>query len=226
MTTATASQLKTWESYKQVAKRMNLETQALQKQTELLVLTVGFAQRNGKATNINLAQKIESAKSLVSKEQKLQHIIGAVETGDLGLRFRGGDFDIMAPADMSPDELAQYQLGSIHIIVAGILVAATAIAYMAYLRDKIAEEEAINSAIVDDVDALLCNDQNPELCTEWSQIKTQNRYMERRSFIDRLKAMANALPDFVTKAFGLAATVAGGIAIFYLVSLWRKNERN
>lgn len=219
-----AAQIRQWESFKQVAKRADLEIRATSLEVQNLALAVQFAKSKNIPINVDMPQIIAQTQDIAKINKRLKEAIIGVEVEDLGLRFRSNDIDIMAPAGTSPDMVNKYQLAGWIVIAVGIVIGMSIIAYMAALRQQNDELHAKVSVLVDEVDAQLCADPGSDLCKEWTETKQRERFLERQNLIDSLTQDASGLPDAVVKIGGALTGVLIPIAIIAIAYAWSKGK--
>ncbi len=120
----TPQQLAKWEKAKKIAWAVNQMTKAAMMRAE----TISEGIRIGRANGVDLPAAIafiSEVQNLQQTDVKLQNIISAVETGELGIRDsnQSGDIDVMAHPGTPDEQLIQYNLGGIiTVIVIGVIV--------------------------------------------------------------------------------------------------------
>lgn len=227
MTQPTQQQIDIWESFKAVSQRCHLEVQACKLRAENCALAVSFAKTKGLAANVDVQSLVAGARQVEKRDEQLKETTLGVELGELGLRFRGRDFDIMAPSGTPPDVYAKYQLTGWPIIVAGIVVGAAAIAWLSATRQSNHELSGKLSALTDEMDATLCADPSSPTCAEWIDTKEREGFNRRENLIDQLDRASEGLPNVVKTIgaglhWGLTLVLIGAAAVF----IWdRKRNR-
>ena len=226
MTAATPAQLGVWQSYQAVARRLDLEVKTMMLELEQLKTLHDFKTRKGLTVNFDPIQIAADAKTVFDKNEKLKTVIFAINTNELGLRFRGNELDVMAPAGTTDDQITPYHLSAaLLVIVIGVVVATSIIAYMAALRQQNYELHRKVSTLVDVGDSMLCADSSSPQCEEWKQEKEREGWNRRENVIDQTKQQLAGLPDKVkTLAQGLGigfAVAAVAVAGFLL---WDKKK--
>lgn len=221
MTAPSPGQLEIWQSFKAVFARADLEVNITSWTAENCAMAVQFAHSKNLAPTVDITGLLSELQAVRGRREKLKEAILGVELEKLGLRFQGGDIDLMAESGTSGDVVAHYQLTGWHIILAGIVVGGAIIAYMAALRHQNHELHGKLSGITDDMNALLCGDSSSALCAEWEAAREQNGYNQRENMIDQAQAAADALPDVVKKAASWGLSIGIPLALVAAVFLWR-----
>lgn len=226
MTKPTQAQVAFWDAFKQVARRAALETQSTMLEFEQLKTLYAFRQSKGMPVGFDPVAIAAQAKTVYDRGEKLKNSISGVELGTLGLRFGSGEIDIMAPPGTSDDVIANYALNGWPIIIAGIVVGGSIIAWLSASRQQASELGGKLSALKDDGDSLMCADPSSQLCAEWTKAKELSGYERRENVIDQIEQQAAALPDAVKKfsaGLGVGVAVAAVAVAGYL--LWAKKSR-
>jgi hypothetical protein len=219
----TAAQIRQWSSFKQVAKRTNLEVRATSLEVQNLSLLVGFTKSKNVPFAVDLPAIVAEFKQINTRNERLKEAILQVELGAFGLRFTKNDIDILAPPGTSDDIVTKHQLGWL-VYAIGITIGIGVIAYMAALRHQNAELNAKVSSLVDEGDSLLCADPNSAQCQEWTETKQKERFDARENLIDSITGQAQGLPDAVVKIGGALTGVLIPIAVIVGAWAWAKSK--
>lgn len=225
-TQPTQAQLKTWQSVKDVAKRCDLEIRAMQERFKQVQIYHAFCTSKNLPVTFDAAALSAAAQLIYNRNERLKKAIGAVEMEKFGLRFRGGEIDIMAPPGTTSDEIAPYQLSGWFIIIAGVVVVYAVIEIIADQRQRAYDTYRKASNIVTHGDAQLCSDPTSQTCADWQQVKEENNFEEQNGSIAGLFDEAESWPDKVINfsknvgiGIGIAAVIVAG------VMLWQRKNK-
>lgn len=140
----------------------------------------------------------------------LTRAIRGAQDLSLGVRFRSGDVDILAP-DL---ESARDQgFGAVVLIIAGVVVVGAAIAVAYWATANALEIAQKARAIVKKADAKLCADPSSSLCYEWKNEKQTTVFQKNETLADTIKSGISRVGGGLV--IGLIALVAVGL-------FWRK----
>jgi len=119
---------------------------------------------------------------------RLRKLILGVESNRLGLRFQGGDIDVMAPSSWNQDQVAEYsQLGWI-LIVSGIVVVGAIVAHSLWLFAREKEIREKYNELLKTADQKFCADPKSPLCAKWLTKKKAENFEPRKSTIQILES--------------------------------------
>jgi len=146
-----------------------------------------------------------------SQFQTIQKAIQAVERLELGIRFKNGDIDIVAPTWYTAEQTQDYTLGLWPLIFAGLAVVLIVglSARLITIEDTCESCEKKLKEQNKKLDAQLCQNPNDPTCQKWQKIKKETEYVRAEGTIDQIK---NGL-----KKFGGAAI--GGIGLGLAVAI-------
>jgi hypothetical protein len=207
--TPTAAQQRTWEGFKREAQAVELLNKALYHAVDLATMTETFAKERGQP--IAAFQPLhKQAEKLSQIDTRLQMVVAAVELEKLGLRFRkDGDFDILAPSDMTDDELAKYKLGLGWIIMAvGVVVVGAAVAWIALLRKENHDLVEDYNELLEQTDNRYCVDPSSPTCVVWLKRKGERQYEKKQDAIEELTAKASQIGKTIVKGAQWGLVVA------------------
>lgn len=198
MPDATPRQVAKFEKIKKLGSAINQYAKAAKMRAETIAEGVRIGRENGVSLP-DAISFISEVQNFQETDRKLQLIIGAVMVGDLGVRDSSisNDIDIMAPAGTTDDELIQYQLSGIPLIVIGVVVVygIITVAYSQYHRaERIKSKYNEAKAYVDD---RLCADPGSPQCSEWETFKLSPTQTARESLWDDIEQGARDLGQAV-----------------------------
>lgn len=143
-----------------------------------------------------------------------KRLIDAVNSERLGLRFNNGDMDIMAPASMTADEVAEYQALGWIIIVSGIVVLAGVVAYITWLQKENEDLKTKFNNLLFASDKTFCRDPNSSVCQKWVDRKARENFEAKKGTIEQLESGIKSVAQTAKKGLGI------GIAIAIPLVLW------
>lgn len=208
----TAAELAKWDKLVKIARAINLRTQAAALGVRNVAAAVGIAQQHGIDLPESTAQ-ISTVQQLQQKDVKFQNIMGAVEVEDLGVRFKGGDLDIMAFPGTTDDELIQYQgLGLVGIVI-GVVIVSGAIAFGAHFFMESTKIAKRNKALERRNDELLTG----EALEDWQEFKASPEYTDNQSLYDDMMEAADEAGDIIRTGsqWGIALAIPLALWMFF-----------
>lgn len=224
-TQPTQAQIKTWESFKAVAKRSDLEIRAAMLRFKQVQTLHRFLTERGMPIWFDVEQLAAEARFVYNRNERIKKCIEQVELGRFGLRFERGEIDIMAPPGTTSDEIAPYQFRGFPIIIIGAVVAYAIIEIIADQRQKAYDTYRKASNIVAHGDEQLCADPNSQQCRDWEAVKAENNFEEQNSNIgglfDDAKEWPTTVKNWLKGAAGGLAIAAIAVAAFLL---WSKRD--
>lgn len=166
--------------------------------------------------------------SILQKTQlnfiKLGRIISGVEEETIGLSFPSGpkaDFEIVADPTMTSDEIAQYQLSGIVLLIAGATILAGAIAYALWERGQTKKVIARHEAVKSVAESKFCADPNSDICARWMSFRESQGYDDEQTFVDDLYDqvvhLQETLPTSISSGVSWAIPVIAGIGLIVLL---------
>lgn len=227
MSAPTQQQIQTWQSFKGMSKRLDLEIRATGERIKQLQTVHAFKRANNLPVHFDPLIVSGEARQIWARNERLKRAIEQVELGHFGLRFRGSDLDIMAPAGTSADQIAPYQLGVVWpVIIIGVVVVYAVVEIWADLRQRNHDLYEKASNLVETADAQLCADPQSQTCIDWQNAKSSNNFDEQSRTIGGLFEEAEQWPDKIKSA---ASWFTGGVAVVAVLVagylLWQKKER-
>lgn len=220
MTEITTAQAQRWAQFKLMAKRLDFELQAANLRGQNFVLASNYAASIGAA--VPPRALLDELTRINQTNERLKEAIIGVELGDLGLRFRGNEIDIMAPPDANADLLAKYpQFGISHILI-GIAIGAALVTAVAAYITRTTEIESKLSVLTDEMDSHFCADESSAECHGWQDLKNRENFEERKNLIDRAKDAAKDFPDNLANIAQSIATILIPIAVIVVAYMWGK----
>jgi hypothetical protein len=225
-TQPTEAQVKTWESFKGVAHRADLETRAAMIRFNQVKLLYEFQMTHDLPVTFDQEQLSREARLIYDRNERIKKAIEQVELGNFGLRFRANEMDIMAPSGTSGDMIAPYQFSGWFVFIAGVVVAYAIIEIIADQRQRAYDTYRKCTNIIEHGDEQLCADPSSQTCTDWRRVKIENDIEEQNGNIAGLFNEAKNWPEKVKnwlKAAGSGIAIAAVIVAGFL--LWqRKNQ--
>lgn len=192
----TSAQIRTWEQFKAEAHAVELLNRALVSVTDNAMAADNFGKTQGIDLTSRYGPLYRRAEQLSLTNARLSRVVAAVDAELLGVRFRPtGDFDILAPETMSSDELAQYNLNGFGwvLIAVGVVVVASAVAWIAWLRKENNELVEDYNALLAETDQRYCADPSSSTCRAWLARKSEVKYDQKQAATDDLVGQAKAI---------------------------------
>lgn len=150
--------------------------------------------------------------------KRLKRAVNLVETYELGLRFRNGDIDIMAPAHYTQEQIADLNLSGWFVPIAiGIIVIGTVLARMLYLdqeSDRLAQKY---DTMIKASEKIICADPNSSDCIAWEEEKETSDYNNNKTLIDEITESLGAVGGTIKKGLGWGAVLAIPIIAYMLL---------
>lgn len=204
-TAPTVSQIGKWEECLRLYEQINDRVFAIGLLSECLNARAEYAASN--QLTLNLPGALEAEKKRVLLEAGFSQVSKAVlgvQRWEYGLRWRDGDFDILAPSAT---------MGALFIPIAiGALIIAGCFATLYHIGkssdELLIDYQKLNRA----ADNALCFNPDSDLCKGWQVVKEQQQITEKESFADSLKGG-------LSKGITAALAIVGGMLA---LSLWRK----
>ena len=159
--------------------------------------------------------------------QFLAKLSAWVETGELGLKFFGNDFDIVAPPGLNEDELTYYRTGGfgafpwIAIAIAA-LIFGSAVGASVHLWKENRKLTKRLKIVLDHADKELCKDKNSNQCKAWEDRKKEADWVENESLSDSIKKNLAKLGEKIGTGLQYGAMIALPLIVLYLIA---KRER-
>jgi hypothetical protein len=199
----TTAQIRTWARFKDEAHAVELLNRALANVSANAITTDNFGKERGLDLTARYSTLYRRAEKLSSINARLSIVVSAVEQERLGLRFRrNGDFDILAPPDMTDDELSRYQLSGFGwvIYVVGAVIVGAAVAWIALLRKDNLECVDDYNELLEEDDRRFCADPQSETCKLWLTRKAEKGYQPKQDAADSLIDQAKAIGKTLVKS--------------------------
>lgn len=222
MTELTPAQSRQWGKVVKSSAALNMRTKALGIRAKNLIDAVNIA-REGGVDLSGITDYLVSVDVAQQKDSKLQLAIGAVMTGDLGVRFRGGDIDIMAPPGTSDDELAQYHGFGIVMIVIGIVVVASIAWTLATRHDENKLLKRKYDKAIREADSIICANPSSPMCQKWTEKKRSVEHMKRKTAFERLENGAQSIMSSIVSGSKWGVALAIPLIVLF-VSNWLKRS--
>jgi hypothetical protein len=209
----TEAQLAKWDNIVATARAINLRVKAAAIGARNIAAIVQIGRRHGIELGDSVAY-LSTVQQLQAKDDKYQRIINAVLTEELGIRFRGGEIDIMAPADSTDDELIQYQGLGIAGIVIGIVIVFGAVAFGAHFFMESTKIAKRNKLLVKQSKRQLCADPDSDECEELETFLASDEYQDTQSLYDSAMEAADDAGELIRGG------LHWGVALAIPVALW------
>lgn len=146
--------------------------------------------------------------SVKATYDRLTRAIRGVQDHTLGVRFRGGDVDILAP-----DEETANEFGTLPLIIIGVVVIVAAVAVAIWATKKALEISQQARSVIQKADARFCADPESQLCADWKQEK-------KETVFERNETLADTITAGVSRVGG--SLVMGVILLLGVSMLWRR----
>lgn len=201
-----AEHARKWSECLRLFSDMEDKTFAIELQHEALLSKSAYAAQAQYTLNLPGAMQAEQQLfDLQNTMYSLRAAFYAVQTKKYGLRWRDGDFDIIAPPEES--------MGALFIpLMIGAVILAGCFATL-YSIGKSSDKLMVDYKVLNKAaDSALCSDPNSDLCKGWNVVKTQQHIEEKESFADTLKGG-------LSKGITIALALVGGLVA---LSIWRK----
>lgn len=201
---------KKWSAFRDDLKRLTLQFDIV----SLLDLNETVAVDYAKSRGMN-AQKSVTLQSQYTELKRnvirMQRWAELCESGELGVRIKSGDIDIMAPLGTTAEKLQYYKDPSLAgwpiVVAVGVVVVTAIVTYIALLRDECEQMELEYNDLLDSFESKFCAQTDSETCLKWLQTKETQGYNKRKSAIGDLK-------DTISKIGQAVVTgTKGGIAL-------------
>lgn len=201
--------------------------------TSLQILNYEIALDFAKQNKIDLIQPTnEEYAAHIERRKKLGYLtkwLEWVEEGKLAIRITGNDdFDILAPPDLTDDEIAAYKYptlsGWIGVAALGILIVAGLISviYLMMNDNDVLSQKLQN--LLDIADAKFCSDPNSAMCQAWLQKKATD-YDKRKGLIDQIKDAVSKAVAALGKATTSGVMIAIPILALYFAMSWKGKKK-
>jgi hypothetical protein len=212
MTDFTTAEMAKWDKLVKIARAINLRTQAAAVGARNISAAVDIGRQHG-ITLPGSAEQLADVADLQERDDKLQHIIGAVEMEELGLRFTRGDIDIMALPGATDEELAQYRGFGLVGIIIGIVIVAGAIALGVHFFMESTKIAKRNKILERRNDELLSG----QALTDWQQYRQSVAYTDNQSFYEDLMETADEAGKIIrtSSQWGIALAIPLGLWMIF-----------
>lgn len=207
----TANELKKWET---IIRRLDrakrwLVVNYLLKQN--LGVLQEFCEQNDLTVPVTPSNIAVLLTERAAQLQTIQKAIQAVERLELGVQFKFGDIDIVAPTWYTEEQTQEYNLGFWPIVLAGVAVVLIIglSARLITIEEDLETCAKQNKKLITAGDKALCSDPTDPRCAEWKKTKQETEFIRTESTIDQITGGL--------KKFGSAAT--GGIGIGLAVAI-------
>jgi Flp pilus assembly pilin Flp len=206
----TSSELSTWSKLIDEHQRALSALHICEAMMQNAIIIFKFAENHG-VTIQTIPGELE--RRYLNVKQTLDTLTRAIRGAQdlsLGVRFRAGDVDILAP-DL---ESARDQgFGAVVLIIAGVVVVGAAIA-VAYWATKNALEISQQArAVIKKADQKLCADPRSSLCAQWKNEK-------QTTIFEKNETLADTIKSGVSRVGG--GLLLGLIALVAVSYFWRK----
>lgn len=210
---ATAKQKKLWRDYKRNVENIDLRCQANAVRVQMCYAALDFGNRN----NLPIAfdtQAFDKHFMLVRAVNRAKRLIDAVESEKLGLRFTHGDIDIMAPPDMTADEIAEFQMMGFVLIAVGVVVIAGIIATQIIWNNESLKLTDEYNHLLEQSDNKYCADPASPTCAAWLNRKKAEGFKPKKNIIERLESGIKAVASSATSGLGIGIALAIPLAAY------------
>lgn len=125
-----------WQKLQNLVKRTDYLGQSNAILAKMARITVEFAQLNELILPFD-AMLFDKTVHMIKATNRSKRLIIAVQQEKLGLNFTNqDDIDIVAPADMSDEQIAEYQNLGWVVFIGGVIILAASIVYTEYMEDE------------------------------------------------------------------------------------------
>lgn len=180
----TAEQVRKWQQCLELYQEISDKVFAIRLQSECLNEKALFAASYQFTLNLPDAPKTEQRWFLIEESfLNLREAVSRVQSGQYGLKWRDGDFDILSP---NPAMGALF----IPILIGGLVLAGCFAAeyYLGKQSDEILSAyKVLNKA----ADKAICSDPTSEMCKNWQVVKAEKHIEEKESFADKISGAAS-----------------------------------
>lgn len=217
----TAAQTRQWGKVVKSATALNMRNKALGFRAKNLIDIFNIARQGG----VDLPRVTEYLQAIHTEQdldRKIQLAIGAVMTHDLGIRFRGGDIDIMAPPGTSDDELAQYQGLGVVLILTGIVVVASIAWTLAKRHDQVKLIQAKYIPLIRYCENVICADPTSDMCRKYMQHKQSIDFKSREYAARQSENGADTIMNTLHTGVKWGIAIAIPLIVIFLSSAIKK----
>lgn len=211
-----------WDRFEHKSKLLLLEIELFEHLRNQCDIARDFAELNGLVFPA-MAESIEDAQHFRWIQKKLNRILTGVNSDEIGLTFPNGptsDFDIVGDPNMNEDELAYYQLSGIVLIVAGVVIVSSAIAWAMWERSRAKKAIERDESTKSLAEAKFCADPNSDICSRWLSYKIERGYDQEQTFADdlydRIQELGESIPGGVSSGLSYAIPLIALIGILFL----------
>lgn len=200
-------QQKQWDRYKKSVKNNELIVEANAIRSKMAMVAMNYAGQH----QIHLPYNSEWDAKLALLRKALnrsKRLIDAVASETLGIRFVGDDIDIMAPAGMSDDEIAEYQTLGWILIAVGIVVVASVIAHSLWVQKQNEELRVKFNNLLYVADNKFCANPESNICKNWINRKKQENFTARKGTIEMLEDGIVSIGQTIKKGAGIGLMIA------------------
>ena len=220
----TAKERRKWLDFKDKVKALSLEVSA----NRLTLANLHTVERFAEEHKIDILTVSDADKKLdmiIKAAKRLEKWIRLVDDGILGIRFKDGDFDIMAPQGTTDDQLVEYQSfsGWPFVIAIGVIVFVSAVFYTMMIRDENDKLRKDFNRVIYDAESRFCAVPGSPACEAWLQKREDSGYNENLSLMDEIKLQLKTIGKGAAKGAGILLLVGIPALILYLTT--RKKEK-
>lgn len=206
----TASELKKWETIIRQLDRAKrwLVVNYLLKQNFGIIQQ--FCADNGLTVPSIPSDLVVLLTDRAAKLQTIQKAIQAVERLELGIQFKNGDIDIVAPTWYTKEQTQDYTLGLWPLILAGLAIVLIVglSARLITIEDDFYQTSKKLKTQTKKIDDELCKNPNDPLCQKWSAIKKETEYVKTEGTIDQITRGLSEFGKTVKKGAGIGLAIA------------------
>lgn len=217
----TAAQTRQWGKVVKSATALNMRNKALGLRAKNLIDIVDIARQGG----VDLPRVTEYLQAINTEQEldrKIQLAIGAVMTHDLGIRFRAGDIDLMAPPGTSDDELAQYQGLGVVLILTGIVVVASIAWTLAKRHDQVKLIRSKYIPLIRYSESVICADPTSDMCQKYKQKKQSIEFKSREYAAAQSEDGADTIMNTLQTGVKWGIAIAIPLIVIFLSSAIKK----
>lgn len=210
---ATAKQKRLWRDYKRNVENIDLRLQANAVRIQMCYAALDFGNRAGAPIAFD-TQAFDKHFMLVKAVNRAKRLIDAVENEKLGLRFAHGDIDIMAPPDMTADQIAEYHLMGFVLIAVGVVVIAGIIATQIVWNNESLKQTDQFNRLLKTADNKYCADPASPTCAAWLNRKKAEGFKQKKNIIERIEGGIKGVVSSATSGLGIGIALAIPLAAY------------
>lgn len=205
----TRAELRQWEKFLRDTDRVGRKILANSARSMMATRLTQFATKRG--IDIPAIDPADEKKlvQVANDWRNIKRAIAHVENYDLGLRFRDGEIDIMAPPNYTPEQIAAMNLSGWFIpIVVGIVVVGGIVIRMLQLDEENDRLQANYDAMIAASEKRICADPGSADCKAWQVEKTETDYNQKASLIDEIKNSLSSVGQTAKTGIGVGLAIA------------------